>query len=143
MSFVFREIERDFLAPVLPVDEVVDHVHRARAVEGVQRDEIVETVGLVAAQNVAHAGGFELEDSAGEAFGEDRLVCCGIIERNVLNQNFLPAMTLDQPKRIVHNGERGEPEEIHLEKAKLVKTVHVILRDNFVFVCLVERDNVP
>ena len=82
---------------------------------------------------------FKLEDAAGEALGED-LVGRRVVERQVFDDELDAAVLLDQLERVVDERERGEAEEVHLEKAELLETVHVVLGDNFVFVGAVERD---
>ena len=49
-------------------------------------------------------------------------------------------MLLDQRLRILDDRERRQPEEVHLEQAELLEAAHVVLRHDFVFVRLVERD---
>ena len=51
-------------------------------------------------------------------------------------------MALDQLERVRDDGERRQAQEVHLEERQLLQAVHVVLRDNFVFVGLVERDDV-
>ena len=126
---------------MLALDEVVDHGHRAGAVERVQRGQVFEAVGLVAAQNVAHAGRFELEHAAGEALAED-LVGRRVVERQIFLDDLHAVALLDHLERVVDEREGGEPEEIHLEKRQLVKTVHVVLGDDFLVVGAVERNDV-
>ena len=65
-----RQIVDNFPAAVFALDEVVDHaaLYGAGTVERVQRGQVFDAAGLVAAQNVAHARRFELEHAAGEAF---------------------------------------------------------------------------
>ena len=67
-----RQLVDDLLAALLPRDEVVDHpaAQRARAVERVQRDQVVQPLRLGLAQDVAHARAFELEHAEGQAFAE-------------------------------------------------------------------------
>ena len=47
---------------------------------------------------------------------------------------------LDHLQRVVDDRERGEAEEVHLEKRQLLEAVHVVLGDDFVAVGAVERD---
>ena len=49
---------------------------------------------------------------------------------------------LDHFERVVDQRERGQPEEIHLEKRELLETVHVVLGDDFIPVGAGERDDV-
>ena len=62
----------DFGFAVLAIDEIVDHaaLNGAGAVKGVERGEIFDASGLIAAKDVAHAVGFKLEDGSGVAAGE-------------------------------------------------------------------------
>ena len=84
-------------------------------VERVQRGEIFQPRGLVAAQNIAHAGRFELEHAAGKAFAEN-LVGVGVVERQVFGHQLDAVVLLDQLQRVVDEGERGEAQKVHLEK---------------------------
>jgi hypothetical protein len=53
----------DLAAAPLALDEVVDHGHRAGAIQSVERGEVFDGAGLVAAQDVSHAAGLKLEDT--------------------------------------------------------------------------------
>ena len=128
---------------MLAIDEIVDHVHGAGAVERVERDQILDAVRLIAAQNVAHAGGFELEHAAGVGLAENLLVGFLIVERQVFDVQLHAAMAFDQLERVLDDGQGGQPQEIHLEQAELLQAHHVVLGDDFVFVGLVERNQFP
>ncbi len=71
-----------FFLAVLAVDEVVDHaaLDRAGTVERVERGEVFQARGLVAAQDVAHAVRFKLEDGGGIA-ARKKLVGGRVVER--------------------------------------------------------------
>ena len=73
------QIVDHLVAAPLALDEVVHHaaLDRAGAIERVERGEIFQAAGLIAAQDVAHAAGFKLEDAAGEALAEDFVACLG------------------------------------------------------------------
>ena len=78
---------------MLALDEVVDHaaLDRAGTVERIQGGEVFDGVGLVAAQHVAHAVRFKLEDAGGQPGVEDLLVgflvveVGGLLQRNVFS----------------------------------------------------------
>ena len=65
MLLEFREHVLDRAAAPLALDEVVDHaaLNRAGPIERVESGEVFNGVGLVAAQHIAHAAGFKLEDA--------------------------------------------------------------------------------
>ena len=136
-----RKIVGDRPSAVLALDEVVHHaaLDRAGAVKRVERAQVLDAAGLVAAQDVAHARGFELEDPAGERLGED-LVGRRVVERQVFDDQLLAAMLFDQAERVVDQRQRGQPQEIHLEKAELLEAAHVVLGDDFLFVGAIERN---
>ncbi len=78
--FEFGQQVLHLAAAPLAFDEVVDHAHRTGAIEGVERGEVLDGVGLVAAEDVAHAAGLELEDAGGESAVEDLFVGLGVVE---------------------------------------------------------------
>ena len=86
----------DLAASPLALDEVVDHAHGARAIERVERGEMLDGVRLVAPQNVAHAAGFKLEDTRRKRAMEDLLERLLVFERNERKVNGLTAIGLDQ-----------------------------------------------
>ena len=128
-----REFVADFLAAVFAVDEIVNHAafNGAGAVESVEGAEIFDAGGLVFAQNVAHAPRFKLEDAAGEAFGE-YLVGLFVVQLEVFDYDLDAAVLFDQLEGVGDDGQRGEAEEVHLEKAKLLHAGHVVLGDDFI-----------
>ena len=76
---------------MLAVDEVVDHaaLNRAGAIERVQGGEIFDRIRLVAAQYVAHAVRFKLEDAGGQPLVENFLIGLLILERNLFQRDLL------------------------------------------------------
>ena len=124
---------------MLAVDEVVDHVHRAGPVEGVQRDQVLQPIGSIADQNVLHAVRFKLEDARRLSVAE-HLVSRLVVERQVLDNHRFASMLLDQRQRVRNDGERRQTQEVHLQQAELFQAHHVVLRDDFVFVRSVKRD---
>ena len=84
-SLELRQQELHFAASPLALDEVVDHIHRSGTVERIQRGQILDRVGLVAAQNVAHAGRFKLKDAGGERGVKDPPEGLGIVQRDHLD----------------------------------------------------------
>ncbi len=131
----------DFGFAVLAIDEVVDHaaLNGAGAIESVEGGEILDAGGMIAAKDVAHAVRFKLEDSGGIAAGE-KFVGGFVVEREIIDVDFDATVLLNHFHGIVQDGERGEAEKIHLEKANALEGVHVVLRGDFVAVGLVDGD---
>ncbi len=100
------------------IDEVRDHaaLNRPRAVKSVQRTQILDAIGLIAAQDVLHARRFELEHAARQAIAEDLLVRLGVVERQIFDDDLLAAVLFDQLECVVNDRERGQAEKVHLEK---------------------------
>ena len=111
----YRQVVGDFLPPVLAIDEVVDHsaLDGSRTVEGVKRGQVFQTRRLVAAQDIAHAVGFKLEDAGGFATAEG-FVGIGVVQRKIIEGNFHAAVLLDQFHAVIQHGERGQAKKIHL-----------------------------
>src|SRR5260370_40794855 len=122
---------------MLAFDEIIQHaaLERHGTVERVERRQILDARGLVAAQNIAHAGRLKLEDAAGKA-ARKYFVRFGIVERQVLKTQFHAVALLDQLDRVVDERQRGKAQKIHLKQRQFFQGVHVVLRDNFVFVGL-------
>ncbi len=141
MLLQFRKIVLDCLASVLALDEVVEHaaLNGAGTVKRIQRGQVFHAARLVAAQNVAHARRFELKYAAGERLAED-LVGFWIVQRQIFQHQLHAVPLLDQFQRIVDQRERGETEKVHLEKPQFVEAVHVVLGDDFLAVCAIQRD---
>ena len=125
----------------LALDEVVHHaaLDRARPVQRVQCGQVFQTARLVAPQNIAHARRFELEHAAGESLAED-LVGVLVVERQIFRHQLHAVPFLDQPQGVLDQGERGQPQEVHLEQRQFFQAAHVELRHDFVAVRLVQRD---
>ncbi len=133
-DFHLGQVVLDGAAAPLALDEVIDHGHGAGTIEGVEGGEVFDAVGLVAAENVAHAAGLELEDAGGEGAVEDLLVDLGVVERDEGHVDRLTAIALDELEAVVDDGEGGEAEKVHLEKAHLLDGLHVVGGDDgFVF----------
>ena len=114
------------LLAVLAGDVVGDVVHRARAIERDQGDDVLEAVGLQLAQHVAHARTFELEHADRLAAAE-HLVGLPVVERNA-REIELDAALLQQLAGERQHGERLEAEEVELHQPGLLDVLHVELR---------------
>ena len=90
---------------------------------------MLDGVGLVAAENVAHAAGFKLEDAGGERAVEDLLEGRAIVERDGVDVELqCLGAGFDELERVVDDGERRQAEEVHLEQAHLFDGLHVVRR---------------
>ena len=78
-----RQLVLDLGLPLLAGDEVVHHsaLERPWPIERIERNEIVEALGLGFAEQVAHARALELEDAVRLAIAEE-LVGLAIVERD-------------------------------------------------------------
>jgi hypothetical protein len=129
---------------VLARDEGRDQVHRARAVQRVQGDQVLQPAGLGVAQHALHAAGFELEHRLGQAVGEqlvDRLV----VQRDLLEGEVLLVGVAggDELLGQLQDGQRGQAQEVELHQADLLDVVLVELADRRVAAgLLVERAEV-
>ncbi len=119
--------EGHLLLPVLALRVPGDVGHRARPVEGDERDQILELRRLDLAERLAHAGRLELEDAARVSPGEHR-VGLRVVERKLRQVAGVGAV--DQLERGVDDVEVPEPEEVHLEQAERLDVLHRELRDD-------------
>ena len=123
----------EFFAAVLALDERRDHVHRAGAVQRVQRDQVFETIGLGFLQRAAHARGFELEHRARVAVGEHVAVDAGVVQGNggdvERRQSGARMPRVDRLHRPVDDRQRAQAQEVELHQADRFHVVLVELGD--------------
>ena len=122
------EVVVDLGRVVLARHEVRDVVHRARTVEGVHGDQVLETLGVQADQPLLHAAGFELEDALGVAAGVE-VVDRRVVDGDLLDVDVRAEALLDEGQGAVDDGEGLEPEEVHLEHAHILDLGAFVLAD--------------
>src|SRR5262249_6571612 len=83
---------------------------------------------LELANVLAHSARFELEDTGGLAFAQQR-VGAGVVGGNVVQVHLDAAGVLDEPLAIHQNGEVGEADGIHLYPAQFLDAGLLVLRD--------------
>ena len=136
-----RQLVLDLGLPLLARDVVVHHpaLERAGPVERVERDEVVEPLGLGLAQQLAHARALELEHAVGLAVarraGRSSRSSSGIASMS----RSIALGPLDLVEGVVDQRQRAQPEEVHLEQADALDLLHRPLGDDFVLLALVER----
>ena len=122
---------------MLAVRVVRDVLHRPRAVEGDERDEVLELGRLHLAQRLAHARRLELED-AGRLAAREHLVRLLVVHRERRDVDVA-----DQLDGLVDHVEVAQAEEVHLQQAERLDVVHRELRhDLLVGALLLERHDV-
>ena len=115
------------LKPPLARNEGGDVIHRAGAVEGDQRDNVFEPVGLELAQHVTHARAFQLEDPDRVAPGQ-HFVSRLVIERQrgrIKSDAALPEISDGN----LEYGQRLQPEEVEFHETGFFDPFHVELGD--------------
>ncbi len=65
-----------------------------------------------------------------------------VVERQRLQIQSLSPHLLDQPQRIVNDGQRRQPEEVHLQQAEFLDRLHVIGGHDFVVLGAMQRNQV-
>ena len=93
--------------------------HRAGTVERADRGDVLEGVGLHAAQQGAHRAAVELEDAEGVALLEQG-VRRRVGQLEVLEHHLLAAVVLDVDQRVVEDRQVAQPEEVHLDQPELL-----------------------
>jgi len=107
---------------LLTGDEVGDELHRAGAVDRQQRDDVFERLHPERAAEVLHAAGFQLEHRDGVAALE-HFEGLGVVERNFHHVEFDAVILPDHVERVLDDGQRPQPEEVHLEQPLLFARV--------------------
>ena len=123
-----RKVVLDGLLSLLAGDEVRDVVHRARPIEGVHSDKVLEALRVELLEVLFHTGGFDLEDGSGVAAAEE-LVGRLVVDGDGFDVDILAIALLDELEAVVDDAEGDEAEEVHLEHTHILNVVAVILRD--------------
>ena len=121
----------DGLTAVLQVGVVTVHVgrHRARPVQGDERRHIVKARRRQRAQRRAHGGALELEHADGVA-SPQHLEGPLVVERHRVDVGTEPGRMFDEVEGHLDDREVAQPEKVHLQKAKVLDAVHLVLRDD-------------
>ena len=105
-----------------------DLVHRARAVQRHECDEVLELGRLDLLQRLAHPLGLELEHPDRVAGGHHRVGLL-VVERQRRHVRALAGRALDDVQRVLDHVEVAQAQEVHLEQADLLDRLHRVLRD--------------
>ena len=128
----------DFLLPFFPLNEVGNEVHRTRAIERDERDDVLDPRHLELATETHHATGFQLEHrgrlSAVEQL-EGRLVVEALVVEDVVGR-----VKLDQIDGVLDHGQGLETEKVHLQHAEIGERAHRELGHDFALFPAGERD---
>ena len=106
-----------------------DLVHRARPVERIERDQVLEFGRAHLLERLAHALGLELEHARRVA-AREHLVRAAVVERQRRHIRPLSGRALDDVERVLDHIEVAQAEEVHLEQADLLDRLHRELRDH-------------
>ena len=127
-------IDRSITASVLAVDEVIDHarLQGPRAKQRHQRDDLLEPIGLQAADQVLHAAGLELKYRGGAA-GAQQCVRAGIVHgqrAHLKRRGSRCTLAIDEVRGAIDDREGPQAEEVELHEARRLDVVFVELRDD-------------
>ena len=127
------EVVSDWLLPMFTAHESRDVLQRAGPVERVHGDQVGELRGLELLEVALHAYRLILEDAHRLPALEQR-ICGLVIEREGLGIELHPAPLADVLHRILDDGQGAQPEEVHLEQARILGHGVVELRADHVAV---------
>ena len=118
-------------APVLTIDEVLDHagLQRPGPEQGHQRDDVFETVGAQIFDQFLHAATLKLEHCGGVTtlqHAED----LGVIKRQAINVERRLSTRIDHLDRPLDDRQRAQSQKIELHQARFFNIVLVVLGDN-------------
>ena len=128
--FHIREVVRYLGGVCLAGYEVRDIVHRTRAVQGVHRYEVLETLGMQPHKPLLHSLGFKLEYALGVASAV-KVVDCRVVYRDGLYVYVHAVILLDHLEAAVYDGEGLEAQEVHLQHSHVLNLGALVLADPY------------
>ena len=131
----------DFDFAVAALDEFRNQLHRAGPVKRHQRRDVFDGTDLEFAAQIAHPAGFQLEHA--ERFGAvEQVVGFLVVERQIVDRHLDAVGALDHFAGVADDGERLQPEKIHLQQAEVADGIHRVLRDERAAFVLLERQQI-
>ena len=125
-----QDVSDGLFAALAPhVDLVHSRVEGTGAHQRVRRDQVVEAIGAHPLQQVGSERGLELEHPD-RATGAQHPVRLGVVELERVEIGSRAGALANGVQRVADDGERSEPEKIHLQHASVLERVHVVLRDD-------------
>ena len=112
--------------PPLRLDELRDVGHGARAIERVERYQVLHAGGLGLLEDPLHARGLELKHARALALAQEGVGLLVVLGDSILLDR--DAALADQLEGVLDEGEGLEAEEVHLHEAAFLEEVHRVLR---------------
>ena len=126
---------------VAALDEFGNQFHRAGPVQRHQRGDVFDGTDLEFPAQIAHPAGFQLEHA--ERFRlVQQVVGFRVVERQMVNVNLDAVRAFDHFAGVADDGERLQPEKIHLQQAEVADGIHRVLGDERAAVVLLEREQI-
>ena len=122
-----RQVVGNGLFAVFARNELRDVLHGAGAVEGVHGDEVLKGGGLQFAQILLHARRLKLERAHGVAVAI-KLVGGRVVDVDGIDVEVNAKRKFDVLHRFLNNRKRLEAEEVHLDQARFLNHLALVLR---------------
>ena len=118
--------------PPLALDEVINHptLNRPRPIKRIQSRQILNARRLIPPQHIPHPPRLKLKHPTRQSLMKHLLIRLRIIQRNRSHIHNIATILLNQLQAIIDHRKRRQPQKVHLEKAHLLDSLHVIASDN-------------
>ncbi len=126
---------------VAALDEFRNQLHRPGPVQRHQRRDVLDGTDLKLPAQIAHPAGFQLEHAQRFRLVQ-QVVGLLVVERQMVNRHFDAVGALDHLAGVADDGQRLQPEKIHLQQAEVADRIHRVLRDQRAAVVLLERQQI-
>ena len=124
-----RDVVDDRTPAVLARDEVRDVVHRARTVEGVHGDQILEGRGLQLPEVLLHPRGLELERPDGASLAVKPVGRKIVDDREVVDIDLRAPGLADVLHGVLDDRQGLQTQEVHLDEPRVLDHRAFVLRD--------------
>ena len=127
-----RKVVFDRLEPQFPVHEVRDIIHRARTVQGVHCDEVLEPLRMQPLKPLLHSRRFKLEHTVGVSTAVQPVGLL-VVDRYGFYVDVDPVAEFDIVQAGVDDGKGVQAQEVHLQHSDILDVVPVVLRGPDIF----------
>ena len=112
----YRKVKGNLFFSALTGNKGGNVVHRARTVQGVHGNQVLEALRMQPLEPFLHARGLKLEHALGVTAGVEG-IGCRVVDRNLFYVDINSVMLLHQGQAFLYDGQGPKAQEVHFKHA--------------------------